>query len=135
MKTLNTKKINLAICWNGLRNIQPKDFPTIPEMESTVTILSLLKEQLKDFSEIIGRLEDINAGDEKDADKKRAEALKDLRKVESQQLEDEATIEFENADFNIFFQQFERWGKNWFAKVDVFLNFRKDMNLTNSQPK
>ncbi len=139
MKLLKTKKVNIAICWSGLKNTPPKEFPNIGEMEATANIIEALKEAIPEFVESIGKIEKINeemnaGGDMKTAEEKTL-ILQNATKVEREHAEDMVEVRFENADFNTFFQQFERWGKNWFYKLEAYLSFRKEMNTTNAQPK
>jgi len=139
MKLLRTKKVNVAICWNGLRNTPPKEFPNIGEIENTEQILKILEEAIPDFTEILKEgdkiadalrsTEDIN---DPEIVKQRKEFIEKSQKLEDTEGNEIVDIEFENSDFNTFFQQFERWGKNWFLKLGSFLEFRRDLNETNS---
>ena len=141
MKILKTKKVNLVICWNGLRTMPPKDFPNIDEMEKTADILDTLKEPIPEFVEMLEEGEILNkdiqaarlAAEEIIAKKKDFQTRSNL--LEGEKGEEEITLEFENDVFNTFFQQFERWGRVWFFKLEPYLAFRKDMTTTNSQPK
>ena len=140
MKNLRTKKRNIAICWNGLKNTAPREFPTMNELESTTAILDVLREAIPEFVESISEAEkmntDIITGKIKSEDiaKARQDFFKKSTKIEMERGEKIVQIEFENEEFNTFFQQFGRWGKNWFAKLEAFLEFTKDMNDTNKQP-
>jgi len=141
MKLLKSKKVNIAICWNSLRNMPPKDFPSIGELESTTAILDKLKEAIPEFVNsvlegekmndkiILGRVND------EEVKKIRADYFNESNKLELEKGKEEVTVEFENEEFNTFFQQFERWGRFWFMKLEAFLEFRKEMCATNSQPK
>ena len=141
MKTLKTKKVNIVICWNGLRNMPPKAFPTIGEMEKTSDILELFSAAVPEFVEVLkegeGISKDIQGGKitGEESMKVRAEFAKKSNSLEQQKGNDEFTVEFENETFNTFFQQFERWGKEWFVKLELYLAFRKEMTTTNGQPK
>jgi hypothetical protein len=141
MKILKTKKVNIAICWNSLRSMPPKEFPSITELEATTAILETLQEPIPEFVKSVKdgdqMADDIVTGKIKneEIDKKRAEYFKESSKLELEKGQEEVTVEFETEEFNTFFQQFERWGKLWFMKLEAFLEFRKDMNITNSQPK
>ena len=141
MKIVKTKRVNIAVCWNGLRNTAPKQFPTIAEMEKTGTILETFEEAIPEFVEMIKEGEtlnkDIQTGKIKPEEiaKEKTEYGKKSNMTEGKMGDQEVSIEFENDEFNTFFQQFERWGKDWFAKLDAFLAFRKDINNANKQPK
>jgi len=141
MKIVKTKRVNIAVCWNGLRNTTPKQFPTIAEMEKTGTILETFEEAIPEFVEMIKEGEtlnkDIQTGKIKPEEiaEKKTEYGKKSNMTEGKMGDQEVSIEFENDEFNTFFQQFERWGKDWFAKLDAFLAFRKDINNANKQPK
>jgi len=141
MKTLKTKKVNLVICWNGLKNTPPKLFPTIGEMEKTADILELLKNAIPEFVEVLREgekiSEDIQAGKfaGEESLKVRRDFAKKSNALEQKVGNSEIPVEFENETFNTFFQQFERWGKEWFVKLEPYLAFRKEMTATNGQPK
>ena len=141
MKIIKTKRVNIAVCWNGLRNTAPKQFPTIAEMEKTGTILETFEEAIPEFVGMIKEGEtlnkDIQTGKIKPEEiaKEKTEYGKKSNMTEGKMGDQEVSIEFENDEFNTFFQQFERWGKDWFAKLDAFLAFRKDINVANKQPK
>jgi len=141
MKIIKTKRVNIAVCWNGLRNTAPKQFPTIAEMEKTGTILETFEEAIPEFVGMIKEGEtlnkDIQTGKIKPEEiaKEKTEYGKKSNMTEGKMGDQEVSVEFENDEFNTFFQQFERWGKDWFAKLDAFLAFRKDINVANKQPK
>ena len=141
MKQLKTKKINIVICWNNLKNTPPKEFPTMNEMEKMPDLLDLFEGAISEFVEIIKVGEEMNnkiisgevTGD--DVMRSRKEWGEKSRKIEAKEKGKEIIVEFENEEFNTFFQQFERWGKNWFNDLREYLAFRKDLNYTNAQPK
>jgi len=141
MKTLKTKTVNMVVCWNNLRRIPPKAFPNIEEIDKTFSILRLLENEIADFAktiretdEIIKKLSFSESGEErKIIIEKRDAMIKELNKLEEKYSDKRIEIEFENDEFNTFFQQFERWGKEWFVNIEEFLKFRQDMNETNSQ--
>ena len=141
MKNLKTKSVNAVICWNGLRNTPPRDFSSVDEMEKTGDILEALKESSPKLTEVLLEGErlnnDIQTGKIKQADiqKAREDFQKRANEIESDDGEKEVEISFEDDVFNTFFQQFERFGKNWFQKLTLYLSFRKDLNKTNQQPK
>jgi len=141
MKILKTKKVNIAVCWSGLRNMQPKAFPNIGEMEKTGEILELFANVAPEFVEMLKEGDILNTdiqtgklGPEELMAKKQ-DFSKRSNLLEGNIGEKEVSVEFENDTFNTFFQQFERWGKDWFAKLEPYLAFRKAMTATNGQPK
>ena len=79
--------------------------------------------------------------DEKDIEgakkllEERQNIMRESNKLEDTVGREEVTIEFEADIFNTFFQLFERWGRDWFFKVEPYLEFRKLMAQTNSQPQ
>jgi hypothetical protein len=83
MKILKTKKVNIAICWNSLRSMPPKEFPSITELEATTAILETLQEPIPEFVKSVKdgdqMADDIVTGKIKneEIDKKRAEYFKD----------------------------------------------------------
>ena len=131
----------MVVCWNNLRRIPPKAFPNIEEIDKTFSILRLLENEIADFAktiretdEIIKKLSFSESGEErKIIIEKRDAMIKELNKLEEKYSDKRIEIEFENDEFNTFFQQFERWGKEWFVNIEEFLKFRQDMNETNSQ--
>jgi len=141
MKILKTKKVNIAICWSGLRNTPPRDFPAMKEIEATPRILTAFKEAVPKFTESIIAGEqmqkDMITGklNAEEIGKTKEEFFKKSGKIEQEEGNKIVEVEFENDEFNTFFQQFTRWGKNWFQKLEQFLEFVKDMNTTNAQPK
>jgi len=141
MKTLKTKKVNVAVCWNSLRLMPPKEFPTMAELEATTAILDKLQEGIPDFVKSSKELEKMNDEiilgkiNDKEVEDVRKNYFKESSKLELETGDEIVEVEFENGEFNTFFQQFERWGKLWFPRLEGFLNFRKDMNVTNAQPK
>ena len=141
MKVLKTKQVNIAICWNGIRNTPPKDFPSVEEMEKTADLLDTLKESIPEFSKVLEEGEklntDIQAGKLKPDElmEKKTDFQKRSNSLEQEKGEQEISIEFETDAFNTLFQQFERWGREWFFKLEPYLAFRKDLNTTNQQPK
>ena len=141
MKTLKTKKVNVLACWNGLKNMPPREFQSIAEMEKTGTILDLFKEAVSELAEALLEGEKINTDIQlgkivgEEIIEKKTEFQKMANGLEDATGKEEIEIALEDDVFNTFFQQFERWGKNWFQKVEDLLSFRKDLNLTNKQPK
>ena len=140
MKTLELKKVSVAIAWNGLKITPPKEFPTIGEIESASNVLDKLKEVIPEFVKIIEEGEAI--GNEMmrekmtpELQKKREEYLKKTNEIESKNGKEIVKIKLENEDFKNFFQQCERWSKNWFNRIDGLMDFRKELNKTNSEPK
>ena len=140
MKILELKKVSIAVVWNGLKSTPPKEFPTIGEIESASKVLDKLKETIPEFVKIIEEGEAI--GNEimsgkmtPKLQKRREEYLKKTIEIENKYGKEIVKIELENEEFNAFFQQCERWAKNWFNKIDGFLDFRKELNKANSAPK
>jgi len=141
MKTLKTKTVNMVVCWNNLRRIPPKAFPNIEEIDKTFSILQLLENEIADFAKTIRETDEIikklsfseSEEERKIIIEKRDAMIKELNKLEEKYSDKRIEIEFENDEFNTFFQQFERWGKEWFVNIEEFLKFRQDMNETNSQ--
>ena len=141
MKTLKTKKVNVAVCWSGLRNMPPKAFPNIGEMEKTGEILEILEKVVPEFVGMLKEGEELNTeiqtgklGPEEMMAKKQ-DFSKRSNSLEGEIGNAEVEVGLENDAFNTFFQQFERWGKDWFAKLEAYLEFRKAMIATNGQPK
>ena len=142
MKTLTTKKLNIAICWNNLRIVPPREFPTLEEMKKVEGILASLEKGIGEFvnstkegdqlTEELILTGNINTNEGKE---KREKFIAGATRMEKERGDEVVNIEFENDDFNTLFQQFERWGKNWFTKVSDYLVFREDLNTTNAQPK
>ena len=131
----------MVVCWNNLRRIPPKAFPNIEEIDKTFSILRLLENEIADFAKTIRETDEIikklsfseSEEERKIIIEKRDAMIKELNKLEEKYSDKRIEIEFENDEFNTFFQQFERWGKEWFVNIEEFLKFRQDMNETNSQ--
>lgn len=123
----------------------PKLFNTLEEMEKVQSVIEAMGEKIPDFTEHIIAAEDQNSEiNEKLVDKsitpEESVEAKSKINIKSGKLEkaigdDEISVEFEDAEFNTFFQIFERSCKEWFASVKALLEFRADMNTTNQQPK
>ena len=140
MKNLELKKVSIAIAWNGLKGTPPREFPTIGEIESASNVLDKLKETIPEFVEIIEEGEAIGnemMGGEMtpELQKRREEYLKKTIEIENKHGKEIVKIELEDEEFNAFFQQCERWSKNWFNRIDGLLDFRKELNKANSAPK
>jgi len=140
MKNLELKKVSIAIVWNGLKGTPPREFPTIGEIESASKVLDKLKETIPEFVKIIEEGEAI--GNEMmrgkmtpELQKRREEYLKKTTEIENKHGKEIVKIELEDEEFNAFFQQCERWSKNWFNRIDGLLDFRKELNKANSAPK
>jgi len=141
MKTLKTKTVNVVMCWNSLKQIPPKEYATIEEIEKVSDILDLFRDSISDFVKLIEEGEQL----QKDIQSKRFTTEQITKKrgdfqTKSNILEDKKgkaliEVEFEDAVFNTFFQLFEKWGKNWFQEIGSFIAFRKEMNATNQQTK
>ncbi|NCO11884.1 hypothetical protein GW924_04795, partial [Candidatus Pacearchaeota archaeon] len=139
-KNLELKKVFIAIVWNGLKSTPPKEFPTIGEIESASKVLDKLEEAVPEFVKIIEEGEVI--GNEMmgrkmtpELQKRRGEYLKKTNEIENKHGKEIVKIELEDEDFNAFFQQCERWSKNWFGRINGFLDFRKELTKANSEPK
>jgi len=141
MKTLKTKRVNILSCWNGLRHVAPREFQGMGEMEKTSTAIDTFKGAIPGLVEILlegDRMNmDIQTGKIKGEEimAKRAEFQKKANSLEDSTGKEEVEVSLEDDIFNTFFQQFEKWGKNWFQTVETILAFRKDLNLANQQPK
>jgi len=140
MKNLELKKVSIAIVWNGLKGTPPREFPTIGEIESASNVLDKFKEAIPEFVKIIEEGE--NIGNEMmrgkmtpELQKRREEYLKKTTEIENKHGKEIVKIELEDEEFNAFFQQCERWSKNWFNRIDGLLDFRKELNKANSAPK
>jgi len=141
MKTLKTKTVNVVMCWNSLKQIPPKEYATIEEIEKVSDILDLFRDSISDFVKLIEEGEQL----QKDIQSKRFTTEQITKKrgdfqTKSNILEDKKgkaliEVEFEDAVFNTFFQLFEKWGKNWFREIGSFIAFRKELNATNQQAK
>ena len=139
-KTLKTKRRFAYFAHLSLKGTPPKDFPTIEEMELTVEeILPALREEAKGYNVFRERADEVStklaSGDmsSTEVEKVIKEINIDATKFENEHRLDEIKIELENSTFNTFFQQFERWGKEWFLKLEDFIEFRKAMNDTNKE--
>ena len=140
MKTIKTKRGNLMYCWIGLRKVTPAKYPSIDEMEKSRIVLSAFEEAAGNVIKLVQEGEKLNMDimsgkiEPKKAAKARGEFDKKTMASDNKgEYEEVISVELENEEFNTFFQQFSRWGKDWFMNVDYFLTFRKDMDITNQQ--
>jgi len=140
MKTLKAKKLDALFCWGGLRNTPPREFPTVEEIEATGKILDVLKGEIPSFVTLVKEGEEVS---DKAMEDPKGDAAKSSREdfakksivLERGEGQDAIELLFEDAEFNTFFQQFERWGRLWFPKTEPFIEFRKAMVETNGQAK
>lgn len=141
MKTVKTSKVNVAICWNGLKNTAPKQFSSLGEMEKAGAIIELMGDSIPEFVEILKAGEKLSlelrsgAIPPEEMMAKKAEYEKKTSALETKSGSDVVDLGFEDDLFNTFFQQFEKWGKDWFTKLEPLLTFRKALNETNGQKK
>ena len=140
MKKLELRKVSVAIAWNGLKTTPPKEFPTMGEIESASNVIEAMKEVIPEFVKIIEEGEAI--GNEMmggkmtpELQKRREEYLKKTSEIESKNGKEIVKIDLEDEDFKNFFQQCERWAKNWFNRIDGLIDFRKELTKANSEPK
>lgn len=124
-----------------MRNVPPREFPTVNELNATEGILNLLKEDIPEFIKSIIEGDKLNEEimsaklKPEDMNKKRGEFFKSSKELEIEIGNDLLEIGFEDDIFNMFFQQVERWGRMWFPTLDKYFEFRKSMCVTNSQLK
>jgi hypothetical protein len=143
MKKIELKKVAAAIVWNGLKSTPPKEFPTMGEIESASRVIEDIEKAIPEFVDIIKGGEEIknemmkSVGQKLPASlqKKREEYMRKSTEVETKKGKEMVKIEFEDDDFNNFFQQCERWGKNWFTNIGGLMEFRKCLTDANSKPK
>lgn len=140
MKTLHTRKIFALVAYNNIRRTAPREFPNIEEMKLTVEeILPEFVENLEEFIKFRKESDAVNdqfsAGEleEEVARAKIRDVALEAGKWEQKHGREMIDIEFENDAFNTFFQQFERWGKNWMNTVEDFMEFRQHINEANKQ--
>jgi len=156
LKTLKTKQINVAVCWSFLKSIPPKEFDSMLDIERSVVIVNKLAEAIPEFVSHRKVGEDFNKKvirNEIKDETKDGEVVKTIgQQIEEWHLTyDKKTdeiaemqgneiveVEFEDAEFNTFFQfcNNRKWGsKTWFNVVTDYLEFLKDLNISNQQPK
>lgn len=139
MKTLATKRIYAYIVYSNLKRTPPKEYPDTNELVETVdNILPVLEVASADFVGYRKRADEINnkvgSGQLKQEDgQDQILALqKEVRVYELEKGEEVTSAEFEKAAFDILYQQFDRWGKTWFEKVEDYVGFRKDIVKANA---
>ena len=148
MKTLKSQSVKIASVYYNLKAIPPKEFKTTDDMEKQVVIVEKLGNAVPKFRDhfvngdeqkskiISGEIKSNGLeGDKnniqeiyKEFDRKTEELIRDFGK-------DIVEVEFEDAEFNTLFIFNTSWGKNWFSKVPEYLDWVKDLNETNRQPK
>ena len=140
MKTLNTKTINVVLCWNNIRTLPPREFASIDEMEKAVDVIAALAVSIPEFVKVLkDEQEALSAKrgtvSDEEYQKSAIELNKKISALEVKEANTPVKVGFENEEFSTFFQFCEKWAKNWFATFTEYLQFRKDLNVTNSQPK
>ncbi|MDD5065326.1 MAG: hypothetical protein PHQ35_11285 [Phycisphaerae bacterium] len=140
MKTLQTKKGYIALCWSGLASVPPRAFQPA-DIKTTMEVIKILKESIPDF------VASITEGEQIDADIKvdliPAEKIEEVRGdynkraslLERNEGQKDVTVEFTPEAFNTFFQQFTNWGRMWFNRITDFADFQEAMDATNKQSK
>jgi hypothetical protein len=137
MKQINTKRILAYVVYQNLKSTPPKEFPDINEMVETVdNILPALQPHVTDFiqyrkdaDEVSSQLAAGTLTKEAAADKM-TNLQKEVNKYETERGDEPVVIEMEGGTYNVFKTLFERWGKNWFNKIEDFVQFRKDLAKT-----
>lgn len=115
VKTVKTSSINLVICWQGIRNVPPREFASIQEMEDAMKVITVLKKIIPEFVAVFEEM------DKPKSDKaKLSNALSEL-----EQNSGDIEIEIEDDVFNTLKTLVDKWGKNWFQKLELFMNFRE----------
>lgn len=148
MKTLRSQAYKLASVYYNLRNTPPKEFQSVDDMEKMVAIVDKIAIALPLFKEHFEYGDELKAkimsgqikSNGEDGDKNNIQKLyadfdtktNDLIETHGKEI---AEVEFEDAEFNSLFQFNSKWGKTWFAKVPEYIDFLKDLNETNKQPK
>ena len=131
MKTLTTNKINSIIVWTRMKQMPPREFASIADMETSREVMSILREGILDLTDKIEALGVMV----KATPQERQKAGEEYNAYETAVGKDQVSAEFEDAEFNYFFNLFVQRGKEWFNTVEEFLTFNKQMNETNAQPK
>ncbi len=136
MKTLKTTELNIFLAWVNLKNTPPQALNTIDQMERVSNITKTLASTIPELVKLNDEALELQkqAGQEGFQDKEREYVQRSAVK-ESEARKNIVEISFEDAEFNEFFQQAESKGKFWFKEIDEYLAFRKDMVVTNGQPK
>jgi len=142
MKILKTNKLLLAIFYSNLRGLKTEQFKTDEEMEQYRNKLKpTLMAELKDYCTLWEDVKNIqrNFSQKKITDEEVKKAIADSNNkfAELDVINDgkEISLELEDADFNLFFDLFGLIGKKAFTNVDKYLDFKKQLNSTNMQPK
>ena len=142
MKILKTNKLLLAIFYSNLRGLKTEQFKTDEEMEQYRNKLKpTLMAELKDYCDLWEDTKNIqrNFSQKKITEEEVKKAIADSNNkfAELDVINDgkEISLELEDADFNLFFDLFGLIGKKAFTNVDKYLDFKKQLNSTNMQPK
>ena len=134
MKSISTKKIYAYIIFSRLKATPPKEYPDTNEMVETVdNILPAFEKVSGEFMDFRKQADDINSAvsagrmQAPDAQEKLGQMQKEVRAFELDHADELVTVELETAAFTALMQQFERWGKNWFDRVEDFVSVSKDL--------
>ena len=136
MKTLKTTELNIFLAWINLKNTPPQALNTIDQMERVSSIIKTLASAIPELIKLHEEgIELQKTAGTKEFQEKEVEYVKRSADKEAEARKNVIEVSFEDAEFNEFFQQEESKGKFWFKEIDEYLAFRKDMVVTNGQPK
>ena len=141
MKTLSTKKINLFVVYLNT-NVKPDVYSSAEEMKSLINdVRPTIKDEIQGFLDIQDKVSDLqrqlmlDSITQDDANSKAKELNQASQKLELTTGDDVIKIDFENEPFNQLMNFFNRTGKGWFVNGERYLDFEKDINKANQQPK
>ncbi len=142
MKTLSIQKNRLAALYSVLKTLPPKQFENVEVMKQLQEkIFPVIGKEMEDYITIQDKIKVIQREftldriKEEDANESVNNLRKEINKIDARNEEVTVQVEFEDADFNVFFDLFAKHGKEIFNKVEDYLAVTKNMDAANSQPK
>jgi hypothetical protein len=130
MKTLKIKRVFCYVIHLAIKNVAPKDFPTVGEIKSTIKeILPALQEPIGEYLGFVDEAREIRQKFDakelsEEASAKEVEKLNEKwREYGKAHGEEIVEIKLEKEAFDFFKGQFERetWGKNWMVNIEEYM--------------
>lgn len=140
MKNIEITRGILTNLFIGIEAIPPVKYKTIDDMRLIGDdVLPMMKEHLKPIIDKRTEIAEIHKSfnskkiGEKERNTLLAKVNTELNEIADAGADDEVTVSLENAAFNKVFDLFIELGKDWFLKVEHYLECHDALNDTNKQ--